>query len=455
MKFPFRKKPQQKRYIDYGTTIEEPADLKVVMPQWMYQPPHGIGRTTKTGEIFNPAEMRLLGASPTVWQCKKRIADAVTNCPWAILPIDSDHPNKEKMQEIDNFLRYRPNQNQETFNQIIFSTVMDVLDLDAGAIINVFGKYSKNKIVQLYSRDAALIYKQVDKYGIVQMYWQYDWMGMQAIPLLTKEVCYITLNPRSDSPYGESPLEKIKLIIRSLGKGIESQELVYEKGGIPSGILSLIGMNKDDFDSFKSWWQTELKDKPYKQAMINVEAKWAPLITSFRDLEFLETQKWFTELVYRTFKVPHYGLGAGGREVKGVPKEEYAQFMQETVKPILETLEQKINQQILPYLYPQGKKPDCYFHYTILDIMAETEKIELWTKKFDSGMNTINEYRKEKGLTPLAWGNCNPMALKQIQQFSQSYFYGALDAKTYEMVTGIPMPTEAIVKELTKKKEVE
>ena len=76
MKFPslFNRKKSHQTYIDYATTQEEPADLKVVMPQWMYQPPQGVGRTTKTGETFNPAEMRLLGASPTVWQCKKRIA---------------------------------------------------------------------------------------------------------------------------------------------------------------------------------------------------------------------------------------------------------------------------------------------------------------------------------------------------------------------------------------------
>ena len=436
-------KPQE-RFI--SADMSETPDIKVRMPQWMYRPQYGVARTTKIGEIFNANEMRLLGSSPSAWQCKKRISDAIVNCPWRIFPVDPEHPNKQKMKQIDTFLRYHPNENQESFNNIIFSTVMDILDLDAGVIIKVFGKYTKNKLLQLYSRDGALIYKEIDAYGRVQQYYQYDWSGMEAIKLQTKEVAYIMMNTRSDSPYGESPLQSIRLVIRGLVKGVETHELIQRKGGIPSGMLSLEAMNKDDFDNFKSWWQEKISTKVYQRAMVNVPAKWTPLITSFKDLEFLENQKWFTELVYRTFKVPHYGLGIASRTVKGALQEERATFMKETIKPCLETLEQVMNQQIFPWLYPKGTTPDCYFHYTIIDHMEEAEKLELWIKRFEWGMHTVNEYRKEGALSPLAWGKYNPMFLKAPLSFSQSRWYGVFDNKAYESITGMKTGVEHIAR---------
>jgi len=448
MKVPFinyeiRKTPD-KRYIE--PAMDDTPDIKVVMPIWMYQPPHGSLRLTRTGEVFNAAEMRLLGTSPSAWQCKKRIADAVANCPWRILPIDPDKPNKTKIRQIDNFLRYHPNENQKSFNNIIFSTVMDILDLDAGVIVKVFGKFAQNKLLHLYSRDGALIYKQVDKFARVEQFWQYNWEGMEAIELQTKEISYIMMNPRSDSPYGESPLETIRLVIRGLVKGVETHELIQRKGGIPSGVLSLEGMNTEDFERFKAWWQEKIMTKVYQRAMVNVPSKWTPLITSFKDLEFLENQKWFTELVYRTFKVPHYGLGIASRTVKGALQEERATFMKETVKPYLDTLEQVMSQQVLPWLYPKGKEPDCYFHYPIIDHMEEAEKLELWIKRFEWGMHNINEYRKESALIPLDWGNINPMFLKDPLSFSQARWYGVFDNKAYESIIGMKTGVEKLTR---------
>jgi len=444
------KETKEERFIE--PVMDETPDIKVRMPQWMYRPHYGVARTTKIGEIFNANEMRLLGSSPSAWQCKKRIADAVISCPWRIFPVDPDHPNKKKIKEIDSFLRYHPNENRESFNNIIFSTVMDILDLDAGVIIKVFGKYAKNKLLQIYSRDGALIYKEIDAYGRVQQYYQYDWSGMEAIPLQTKEVAYIMMNTRSDSPYGEPPLQSIKLVIRGLVKGVETHELIQRKGGIPSGLLSLEGMNKEDFDSFKAWWKDKISNKVYQRVIVNVPAKWTPLITSFKDLEFLENQKWFTELVYRTFKVPHYGLGISSRTVKGALQEERSSFMKETIKPYLETIEQVMNQQILPWLYPKGVAPDCYFHYTIIDHMEEAEKLELWIKRLEWGMHDVNEYRKETGLLPLAWGNINPMFLKDPLSFSQARWYGVFDNKAYEKLTGLETGVEKIARLLPKGK---
>lgn len=424
-----------------GVNMEDIPDNKVLMPTWMYNPPYGVARIMRNGEIFNAREMKLLGSSTTVWQCKKTITDAVVSCDWDILSTNSESPNTDKMKEIKTFLKNgaRPSLPvQEGFTAIIFATMMDLLDLDAGAIVKVFAKRNPKRLVQLHSRDGSTFFKEADKYGTLLKYWQYDYKLIgNPVPLEQRDLAYLIMNPRSDSHYGEAPCESINLVVRGLVKGIKTQELVYRKGGIPSGIMGMEGLNKTEFDAFQEWWKTNMASQVYQRAMINAKVTWAPLITSFRDLQFLETQHWFTELVYRTFKVPHGDIGAGARSVKGELADEYRHFMKTTIKPYLNTIEHTINTQIIPHFYEDDEEPDCIFHYPMIDLLEEADELKNWEAKWKNGAGKINEYRKSKGLPPLPWGEFNPQALAQIMSYAQSWWYGALSDKTFEEATGM------------------
>ena len=209
-------------------------------------------------------------------------------------------------------------------------------------------------------------------------------------------------------------------------------------------------MNNQDFDSFKAYWANTQKNKLYKQAMINTKTTWVPFITSFRDLEFLDSQKWFTELVYRTFNVPHGGIGTGAKDTKGSVMEEDTKFMRETVRPKLLLIEEAINQQLIPEFFGTNEKPTVYFHFDIIDKLAELGELETWQKKFEWGTATVNEYRKSKALPELSWGNMNPSMSKAIQQVCQSWFYGAFGTKELSDILGIKIDESAVRKLLTK-----
>jgi hypothetical protein len=214
--------------------------------------------------------------------------------------------------------------------------------------------------------------------------------------------------------------------------------------------MGLEGLNTTEFESFKAWWDQNQKNKKYQRAMINVPVKWVPLVSSFKDLEFLDSQKWFAELVYRTFKVPHVGMGTAMREAKGAINEEDLKFMRETIRPKLMLIEQALNQQLIPDFYPKGMIPDCYFHYDMIDTLQEQGELEIWVKKWDYGAATVNEYRRSKTLTPLKWGDSNPMMMKVIQQVCQSWFYGAFDTATLSEILGMKISEQQTRKLLTK-----
>jgi len=443
-----------------AVAMEDLPHEKIRMPTWMLQPPYGMIRLMKNGEVFNAEEMRILGRSSAAWQCKKIIADAVISCDWDILPTNPQNPDKTKINEIKLFMQRgaRSGLQGDKFNNLTFSLVMDLLDLDAGVIAKVFGKHLPDRLVKLRCRDGSTFYKEQDLYGNILRYWQYDYRTTgNPVKLDPREITYVILNSRSDSVYGESPVESIDLVIRGLVKGMKTHEMIYDKGGIPSGILATTGMTKDEHDKFMAWWQTNMESKVYQRAMLNIQAQgtvnWIPLITSFRDMQFLDNQRWFTELVYRTFKVPHGGIGAASRQVKGELTDERRHFMKNTVKPVLTALEQMWNTDIIPHFYEKDEEPTVYFHYTTMDLMEEKEQMEVWEKKWEYGAHTINEYRDTKGLPHLPWGEFNPMALKQILSFGQTWWYGAMDDDGWEQSTGIPKPkVSEILKRLEKQK---
>lgn len=441
----------------YVDDSEVTPDEKVFLTNWMTNPPHGIMRLMRNGEVFNPREMRILARSTTAWTCKKKIMDAVCSATWVILPIDSEHPDQATMNQATLFLQRGAVPELpclEPWYTLISALVMDLLDFDAGVLVKVFSATVPDKLVRLHTRDGSTFFKETDPYGNLIRYWQYNYWGINygsadPVALDPREVAYLMLNARSDSVYGESILEYLTLIILGLTKSTRTHEMVYAKGGIPSGVMGLEGMNKDDFDAFKEWWKNTQSTKVYKQAMANVPVKYTPLITSFRDLQFLESQHWFAELIYRIYKVPHEGLGGNDRTTKGVLGEYNLKFYLDAVVPVLKRIEDLVNNEIIPHFYARGQPATCKFHFPIIDEIMELTNLEVWTKKWENGAATVNEYRREKGLKLLTWGDYNPMMLKQIQQVSQGLWYGAFDQPAFEKLTGIHSDTPlAILKKV-------
>lgn len=353
-------------------------------------------------------ELRWFAKSTWVNMCINKIINTVLSFDWNIVPL-GDHISEKLVSQVDDFLT-DPNSNNETFEHILRKILRDILEIDAGVIVKVFDQ-SKN-LREIYAVDGGTILIQTDEHGVLQKYYQYSYTGQQPIPFDKDEIIYIMLNPQTNSPYGYSPLQSIIDVVKTLVYSIEQNKLYFEEGNIPPGIISLIGMSQDDFERFKAYWEEEVKDKKHKLPAINTDVKFIPFSFTLKDIQFLETQEWFSRLVMASYGVPPSLLGFTDTVNKATSENQTYNFMTTTIMPIIRLLEYHFNHQLIwPHISDQ-----VALKFTPPEDYLEMERRAKINKDYlQLGVITINEVRASMGLDPVPWGD-EPFDLKTYAQ---------------------------------------
>ena len=422
------------------------AQAKGVIPTWIFNPAYGQPRYTRQRTIFNAIEIRKLATCSVVRSCVKRLQSDVMSTPYKV--------DGKLKTLIDN-----PNPNAEPFTSILGQVVQDVLELDAGVIEKAFGGRSRT-LKELYARDGATFYKDIDKHGRLGMlrdvfitehevkyaeaegrrqkgvrrlkiaYWQYgQGMSEGPIPFTAKEIVYITQHPRTDSPYGQSNVYGVHMEIANLMQGVMSRELILRKSRIPHGILGFEGMTGTEWDKFREYVDRDVMGREHKVIIVGRKPFWLPFQFTDRDMQFLETQQWFTNLIINVFGLTRVVLGLE-TELKGEAQTQRQLYTQKGLWPLLMLMEHHINAGI-----GGAKGTEGEFHFKLHDPIAEMKRLEMDEVAIKNGLKTINDIRLRDGFDPLPWGELNTAALANL---AQSFFYGAINIQQFQLMSGIP-----------------
>lgn len=162
--------------------------------------------------------LRQLSFSPVPRRAINVIKRQVSSLEWIVVP----KPGVEKTPEVERQLRVcnrvlsRPN-NSDNFRTFIEMVVEDLLSLDAG-VIDKQKSGDPERPMFMWAVDAASIeiYPEWDGAPDQPRYAQntgYGGNSGQFIDLLDSDLVYLKMNPRTNSPYGISPLEVAYKII--------------------------------------------------------------------------------------------------------------------------------------------------------------------------------------------------------------------------------------------------
>lgn len=395
---------------------------KAVLTEWFWQPIRGQPRRVDTNEL------RQFSQSFWVNACISTILDEVTSLDWDIVAKEGyNYEEVEKaIYEAKAFLKH-PNKNRETFTEIIRAVLKDIYELDAGVIVKVYSVDSydfeqlepksgspllkergQRKLMELYARDGASFLKEADKFGFENGYWQYSYQ-IPAHPMWFNkaEIAYFMRNTRSMSVYGYSPVQAIIDIVKSLHYSTLYNKRFFEETPIPDGALGLLDTNETEMKAFVDWWQTEFKGQPHKLAVINKDIKWQPFNISQRELEFLDTQKWYFRLVISMFGLTPTELGLTEDVNKATSESQTELSKRKGIRPLLKIVENFINEDIIPELGYEGIE----FAYIYDDPQEKKSRLENWQLELNMGVKTINEVREEMGLEPVAYGDTPRMSM--------------------------------------------
>ena len=376
---------------------------KAVIPNFLYKPPFGYPT------MKNIPEIRRMSKTTFVDMIIKTITSEVAAQDWDIKTKEGVEVPEDIIQQTKDFF-YNPNRNEESMDYILRALVRDILEIDAGIIVKV--KDLKGDLQEIYVRDGASFTKNPDVFGVLpeeNAYWQYGWSTVaKPVPFNRDEIVYIMLNPRADSIYGQSAPEILINILELLTYGVESNLEYFTDNNIPKGAFVMEGANAGDIKAFGKMWQEALKKKDpagywkryyHKMPIMNKKGEFIKVGFSNLELELIEQQKWFFQLVVGEFNTTKTELGFTDDSNKATEIIQSSVHKRKAIAPINSALEYHFTTEIindLPWIKGTIYEGLVLWEFDKFDLQEEMNKRQLYKLDIDMGVRTPNEIRTDE-----------------------------------------------------------
>ena len=287
------------------------------------------------------------------------------------------------------------------FREFIDLCIEDLLTLDALALYkrpNMGGT-----LHSLQALDAATIKLRVDESGGTPMPPEIAYKqvinGQVVSEFTADEMYYEMMNPRTNTPYGLSPLESLVLGVSSALKSELYNLHMLTEGNIPEGFF---GVPKEwkpaDIKEFQAMFDAALAGDTAAMAKIKFmpEGSYTPTKKP-EDMRYRELQEWLMQKTCMLFEIQPEELGFTKTVNKATSEVQQDTGMRTGLKPLASFFEEILTDVIQVDLgYSQLK-----FKYQGLDFEDEKRSAEINEIYIRSGQRSIDELRTSKGLKPI------------------------------------------------------
>lgn len=399
-----------------------------------WQPGRGVPR------MEDLLTTRLLSQSHTVSIPKDTISGQITTTDWAIVPtVDNPTSAHETAADaITEFLDGGFNRNPTTFDALCRAWLNDLLDIDAGILELV--PDDAGWLREIYVRDGATFTKAPDRHGRLPdppepAYYQigvqyglaghhdassisdlfrdatrFGGMGYQRVAPIgfsRDEILWLEENPRTFSVYGRGRTQKVQLIVETLLNQDLSNQRYFPANEVPEGALNLVEANADEIARFREYWSDEIAGKPHKMPILGAKnLQWLPFRASPRELEFLESQKWYHELVWLAFGLSPNEVGHVADVNRSTAQEQTEAIWRKTTLPLLELLKNALNRFVLPFIEEfWDVDGELEFVWDPRNLTIERAKRAEERNDLRLGLTTPNRVLRRSGEDDVPWGD--------------------------------------------------
>jgi uncharacterized protein with gpF-like domain len=357
---------------------------------------------------YNPLSLRQLAKSGVVQSNMGAILGDLESVPWSVVPTDESTSVSESVLDEAERALADPNPNPESFDDINSMLARDLLEVgNCVAVTNLQVDGRRAEVVPLDPNSFTADWNQ---HRILQGFYQYPRANQrwgQPEPLDRDVVLWGVFQPTVTRAgiYGYSPVELVSRFINIMG-GLVDKEINELEEGMPSGLITLIGdeWSDRDYDQFETYWNEEVKGEQVKHPYTRGKADFVPFNMTYKEMQVLDRQKWYSKLVASAFRTPvsETGLAIGEEMTRATDVSQRQKYKQRALGSILNQLEQLWTNQYLQRWFSEDIRLRFDPGRDIMEKreIAETNQIEL-----QSGTKTINEVREERGEEPLAWGD--------------------------------------------------
>ncbi|MNW28243.1 Phage portal protein [compost metagenome] len=251
-----------------------------------------------------------------------------------------------------------------------------------------------------------------------------------------EEMSFGVANPRTDilmSGYGYSELEMIIHQVTSHLWAEEYNSRFFSQGGTTKGILNLKGnanapIAPHQLESFKRQWLSQVSGMTgaWKTPVVSVDGlEYINVSQSNREMEFEKWMNYLINIACAVYQIdpaeinfPNRGgagnSGGGGLGDGGI-EDRLNHSRDKGLRPLLRFIESLVNKHIV-------SKFDQKYVFSFVGVDAKSEKESASLRKMDvETYKTVNEIRKEEGLTKIEGGDIllNPQYIQYLGQLQQ------------------------------------
>lgn len=340
-----------------------------------------------------PANLRLLSESPIPRRAINVIKNGITKLNWSVAAIDEN--DSEKYKDICKVIErslLKPNPG-DTFRTWIEQIVEDMLVCSAGSS-EILKAGDPQRPFRMYPTDSFSIDLYPDWDGKPDSYRYAQRVNGQYISLKASEMMYIRMNPRTNTPFGLSPLETVW---ESVNNFIESHRAAGKqaKNTFLKKIINL-GKSSDQkaVKAFMTYWADEVMGQGKTPVIGGFEG------TAIHDLGatddkalFIEWQRFLIEIVAIAFDISPKKLGQT-KDVNRSTADSEDDDTDSTIESIAENIVEHINNHIIDGIFHLGGVIEFKFHYAT-SLKDQKLKADIDAIYLDRRVKTPDEVRDE------------------------------------------------------------
>ncbi len=351
-----------------------------------------------------PANLRKFAETPVARKAINSIKDRVAGMKWRIQAKNGralkDIPDGEQRAQILTDNLDTPN-HDDSFRSLSEQVLEDIIVGGFGAVeIQLSG--DAQRPINLYPVDGATIRMRTDWNGdpVSPRYAQVTGrMGKDAnIALNDDELMYIRLNPRTHTPFGLGRLEVAFETINSF-LGAHRYAARLASNSVVQYALWLQDLTPAHHERLIRWWQDDIEGTG-RVPILSVENK--PEVLRFgggtdSDLR-LGWQEFLLRIIADAFDLPPLSLGLESDVNRATADVMSQQAFHTAVVPTARLFAEHITRDVI------SKKlgwNDLEFVFTDVDATDEREEAEIQEILLRSGVLTVNEVRRMRGLPEL------------------------------------------------------
>lgn len=344
---------------------------------------------------------RMYKQTSTVRACVDSVTRQIATQPWQLKPAGSVGARR-----VERFLK-RLNVNKETFQQLLFKLLPDLLVLDRCVTEKVYSTSEPPKLMELWGRDSSTFIQKVDGHGVITGYEQKVALK-KPVPFEAQEIGYLVLHPKTNSTKGTPILESV---VQEVATYLFMQSFIgdsFTEDEIPPGALVIGAIGDKAYDRAQAQFEAEKGSAMQRRIKVidNAESvSWVEFRRPHRELAIPELFGLLNRAVYRAFGLPPSTMG----ESEGVPRS--AAVVQERgvqsrlVRPICNIVANFINVEVVQELLGPNTRVEFSFIESRVEEMARQARA--YKDLVFSGQATINEVRSMQGQPEIQvdWAN--------------------------------------------------